>query len=55
MTPLPKISAAKYDPLPARPARVRVRVKGSNSEGILFQGQYAIGPCYNCGPAVKPH
>ena len=52
MTPTPRVSAAKYDP-PA--ARVRVRVKGSGTEGVVYQGQRVIVPCKNCSkPSPKP-
>ncbi len=43
--PLPKVSAAKYKP---RPAKVRVRLKGSNEEGDLYEGQNLIKRCKGC-------
>ena len=57
MKPLPKVSAEKYDPPPARAAKVIVRVKGSGTEGVTFQGQHAIKGCSNCGhaaPVIHP-
>ncbi len=48
--PLPKVSASKY----ATPAaKVRIRIKGSGTEGVVFQGQRVITPCKNC-PSPKP-
>jgi hypothetical protein len=46
MTPLPKVSPSKYAP---RAAKVRIRIKGSDSEGVLYEGQRVIKPCRNCG------
>jgi hypothetical protein len=43
-SPLPKVSAAKYD----RPAVVRVRVKGSATEGNTYRGQQLVRQCLNC-------
>lgn len=53
MTPIRRVSAKKYHPPPAEPdraAKVRFRVKGSNTEGNLYQGQQIIRRCKNCGP-----
>lgn len=44
MTPIPRVSSKHYD----RPARVRVRVKGSGTEGAVYEGQRLIQPCRNC-------
>jgi hypothetical protein len=50
-SPLPKVSAAKYD----RAATVRVRVKGSATEGNTYRGQQLVSKCLNCrGPPLAP-
>ena len=44
--PIPRIPADKYAP---KAAKVRFRVKGSGSEGNVYEGQKLVIPCTNCG------
>ena len=48
MTPIPRIPAKKY-PQADRPAKMVFRVKGSGTEGALYEGQTLIVPCATCG------
>jgi hypothetical protein len=47
-----KVSANKYKmitlPDERSSAKVKFRVKGSESDGVLYQGQQLIAPCRNC-------
>jgi len=52
--PLP---LAKKLPVTHRPAKVRWRLKGSGTEGHLYQGQHLHTPCVGCGsrsPGAPP-
>ena len=47
--PIPTVSARAYE----RAAKVRMRVKGSDSEGAVFEGQVEVIPCRGCKPLAK--
>jgi len=49
MTPIRRVSPAKFAQPESRPAKVKVRVKGSGSDGAVYEGQRLIVPCSNCG------
>lgn len=47
----PRSRRTPYRPaLTSRPAKTRWRIKGTNTEGTLFQGQTLIRTCANCRP-----
>ena len=48
--PRPRASQTELPPeAPPRAARVRVRIKGTTTEGDLYQGQHLVKKCGNCG------
>lgn len=48
MNPLPRVSAKHYGEQP-RPAKVVMRIKGSGTEGTLYEGQRIVRECRTCG------
>jgi hypothetical protein len=51
MKPLPRVSAKHYAPQPARSAKVIWKIKGSGTEGTLYEGQRIVRECRTCGGA----